>query len=145
MSAKANSLALELKDALTQQGFTVTTSFDTDGQPLIRVGTAGVGNQTALIKIDQVAPLGTTSEGGTAREYTPHIAQIVLETSATANLALMLEASELLLFCTVAKFGMRVELYMSANGNATGVEDIVAGNLKNTWHPSPKYKQLSSQ
>ena len=146
MSAKALSFAAELQNDLSRRFSTVSAvSFDTDGLPLIRVGTAGAGNQTALIKVADIAPLGTNIIGQAAANYGgPLVVQVVLETSATANLALMTEANELALLGAVIHRGARVELYMSANGNATGPEDIVSGNLKGTFDPELKYRTMVS-
>ena len=146
MSAKAQSLAAELLNALQVQGFTCSTSFDSDGLPLVRVGSnPAAGQQTALIKIAEIAVLGTDAVGLTPKVYANHVAQLVLETSSVANLSLVTEANELLILCTLAQRGLKTELYMSANGNSTGPEDITAGNLKQTWYPDPKWKTLLSQ
>lgn len=144
-ASKAHSFAAELKDALTHRGFVMTSSYDTDGSPLLRVGTAGAGNQTALIKIKEIAPLGTNVIGQAAVGYCPLVAQLVLETSTIANVALLVESSKLALVGELGHRGAQVELYMSANTNATGPEDIVSGNLKATFDPEPKYKTMMSQ
>ena len=71
--------------------------------------------------------------------------QVVLETSTIADVALLTEANELKLMASCSQFGLYTELYMSANTNATGPEDISSGNLKAQWYPSPKWKTMSSQ
>jgi len=146
MSAKALSVAAELQNDLSRRFATVSAvTFDTDGGALIRVGTAGAGNQTALVKVVDIAPLGSDAIGLAARNYgNPLVIQVVLETSSIANVALMTEANKVALLGAAFHRGSRVELYMSANGNATGPEDIVSGNLKATFEPEQKYKTMSS-
>jgi hypothetical protein len=145
MSAKAHAVASELKDALAKRFAAVSLSFDTDGAPLIRIGSnAAAGQQTALIKVADVAPLGTDAIGLSARGYTPCVAQLVLETSTISNVALLVEASKLAIMAELGHRGLKTELYMSANTNATGPEDITSGNLKATFDPDPKWKSMSS-
>jgi hypothetical protein len=145
-SAKSLSLASELRDALARRT-TLTVSgigFDTDGGAWLRVGTAGAGNQTAVIKCKEVAPVGSDIVGNAARGYAQHVMQVVLETSTVANVALLTEANKIAIMGEVFRRGTRVELYLSANTNATGLEDIT-GTPAATWEPDLQYRLMDAQ
>ena len=147
MATSANDLALaaELRDALLKRFATVSdVLFDSDGAPYVKVGAGTAGSQSALCKISADQPLGVDGLGLTPRAFTPHRAQVVLETSTIADVALLTEANKLSFMGEVEKFGMKVELYMSANGNAVGPEDIVAGNKKAEWDLHLKWRSMSS-
>jgi hypothetical protein len=161
MSAKALNLAAELKDELAKRLSGVQdVTMDSDGMPLIRWGSnAAAGQQTALIKVADATVassstaigstlpgyLGTNVIGQAATNYgSPVVIQVVLETSTIANVSLVTEANALALLGACLIRGTRVELFMSANGNATGPEDIVYSNLKATFEPSLKWKTMSS-
>jgi hypothetical protein len=144
-SYKSQALAAEIRDALAKRFTTVSAvRFDTDGSPYVLVGAGTAGSQSAIVKISAEQPLGVDGFGLTPQAFTPHVAQVVLETSTIANVALMTEANKLALLGEVEKFGTKIELYMSANTNAVGTEDIVSGNLKATWEMSLKWRSMSN-
>lgn len=146
-SAKANVLAAELKDRLARRFTTVSdVLFDTDGAPYLNVtqGTMAAGQQAAVVKVIAEQPLGVDGLGLTPRAFTPHRMQVVLETSTIANVALMTEVNKLYLFGEVTHFGVRTQLYMSANTNSVDPTDITAGNLKADWDPDLKWRQMSA-
>ncbi len=142
---KSQALAAELRDALAKRFATVSdVKFDTDGSPYVLVGAGTAGSQSALVKISGEQPLGVDGLGLTPRSFSPHVAQVVLETSTIANVALMTEANKLAFLGEVEKFGTKIELYMSANGNAVDPTDISSGNLKATWELHLKWRQMSN-
>lgn len=145
MSAKSQSLAAEIRDALAKRFSTISAlSFDSDGEPYLLIGAGTAGSQSAIVKVKGLAPLGTDALGLSPRSYSPCIVQVVLETSTIANVALMTEINELALLGELAHRGAQIQLYMSANANAVDVSDISAGNLKATFDPDLKYKTMSS-
>lgn len=140
---KAVAIARQLAENLAlRTGLDVTTSVDASGNPTIQVGSGAAASQSAFIRVkqdyDPALELDNVT-GQTARRYTPHVIQVVLETSTIANVALMTEANKAKLFKELCDFGTKVELYMSANTNPAEVADITSGNLKATldslWHP----------
>lgn len=144
-SYKSQALAAELRDALAKRFATVSdVRFDTDGSPYVIVGAGTAGSQSALVKVSAEQPLGVDGLGLTPRAFTPHVMQVVLETSTLANVALMTEANKLALMGEVEKFGTKIELYMSANTNAVDPTDIVSGNLKATWEMALKWRSMSN-
>jgi len=144
-SYKSQALAAELRDALLKRFATVSAIlFDTDGSPYLLVGAGTAGSQSALVKVSAEQPLGVDGLGMTPRAFSPHVMQVVLETSTIANVALMTEANKLALMGEVEKWGTKIELYMSANTNAVGPEDIVSGNLKATWEIALKWRSMSN-
>jgi hypothetical protein len=147
-SAKSLSLANQLHDSLKLRFSLVNdVAFDTDGNPFFRVsqGTVAAGQQAACVKVAPIMPLGVDVIGNAARGYAPDVVQIVLEASATSGQALASAANVLLLQGEAVKSGCRVELYLSANGNSVGPEDITSGNLKATWDADLQYKTMLSQ
>ncbi len=135
-TAKANSLARQLKEdlALRLSALTVTQGYDASANPQVTVGAGTAGTQSAYIRIVPEATIQVDGLGLTQRVYTPHIIQVVLETSTIAAVSLMTEANKFLLVGELLKHGTKVELYMSANTNAVDVADITSGNLIQTWN-----------
>lgn len=134
MASKPVELALSISESLKRR-FTVTNGFDsTSGNPTILVGAGTIGSQSAFVLVKAYPSIGTDSVGNTQRSFGPHVVQIVLETSTIADVALMTEANKMPLMAEIMGRGTRVELYMSANGNAPDVADITTGNLKAVWN-----------
>lgn len=132
MAAKQVELALSLSQSLKRR-FTVVDGFDASGLPTLLVGPGTAGSQSAFLRVLPIPSIGTDSVGLTQRSFGPHSIQVVLETSTIANVALLTEINKLPLMAEVVGRGTRVELYMSANGNAVDVADITPANLKATW------------
>jgi len=144
-SYKSQALAAELRDALAKRFATVSSVlFDTDGSPYVLVGAGTAGSQSAIVKVSAEQPLGVDGLGLTPRAFTPHVMQVVLETSTIANVALMTEANKLALLGEVEKWGTKVELYMSANTNAVDPTDITSGNKKAEWDLHLKWRSMSN-
>jgi len=147
-SAKALSIASELRAALARRTTLAVgqVSFDSDKAPLILVGPGGAGTQSMLIKVKEVAPEGTDIVGMAARGYAQHVIQVVQEQApGNTGAPVLTSANQLDLMGEVLLRGTRVELYMSANGNSVGPEDIVAGNLRKTWEPDLQYRLMNAQ
>lgn len=120
--------------------------FDTDGFPLLRVGDGTAGSQSALVKVKDIPQIGKDSLGLAQETFTPEVIQVVLESSTIANVALMTEANKAqLLNVLIAVGASKCELYLSANTNTVGPEDIVSTNLVATLWGDLKYRQLSGQ
>lgn len=144
-SAKSLALANEMYDALKRHFTTIAQDFDTDGNPLIKIGALTAGSQSAIVKVKPMESVFKDIIGNTQPAYSPCLCQLVLETSTIANVALMTEDNKMKLFEEVGKFGTMLELYMSANTNAVDATDITSGNLKAKWNgPSEKYKLTAS-
>jgi hypothetical protein len=139
---KSSVIARQLAEDLgLRLGLVVTTGVDGSGNPTIAVGAGTAGSQSAFIRVlqDYTPSLQVDGIGQVQRVYTPHVIQLVLETSTIANVALMTEVNKAKLMKEVMKFGTKVELYMSANTNAVDVADITSGNLQasidDLWNP----------
>ena len=147
MSAKALSTAAELRDDLARRWTTVSAvQFDTDGLPYITCtqGTLVAGQQQMLIKVADIAPLGTNAIGQAQPSYgVPIQIQVVMEASATAGVALLTEANKILGLGPVNHRGERVQIWLSANGAAPTTTTLQTGtNLKATFDPDQKYKTM---
>jgi hypothetical protein len=128
------------EDLKLRTGLTITTGLDSSANPTILVGAGTAGSQSAFIRIKQQDVIFQDPVTyNTARSYTPHVTQVVVETSTIANVPLLTGANFSKILMDVLKFGTKVELYMSANTNAPEVSDITSGNLKTTldalYHP----------
>lgn len=120
--------------------------FDTDGLPLIRVGDGTAASQSALIKVKDLPVITKDSLGLAQETFTPEVIQVVLETSTIANVALMTEANKAKLLSVLLAVGTsKVEMYLSANANTVGPEDILTGNLAAELWGDLKYRQLNGQ
>jgi hypothetical protein len=150
MTAKAHSIAKDIASnlKLRQSGLAVTESIDSDQLPLVRIGTGVAGTAGALIKVvPQDWPLAKDILGLTALQFGPHKIQVVVEAnpSGGAGADINTWAQKLPILGEVLLRGCRVEIYESANTNAPGPEDIVAGNLKATFDPHPQFGMIANQ
>lgn len=146
-SAKSLSLLKELKDRMARRtSLTVgEVAFDTDGGGYFLIGTGAAGSQSMLIKSKQVDPVGYDIIGNAARGYTPTVLQVVLETSSVASVPLLTAANMLPLMGEVLRQGSRVELYLSPNTDTVGVDEIISGQLVQTWEPDLQYRLMNAQ
>lgn len=144
-TAKAIVLVRSLKDQLKFRvpSLALAEGTASDGNPTVAVGAGTAGSQSAFIKIKELPLIGTDALGLASRGFSPHVAQIVLETSTIANVALMTEANEFAILVELMKLGCKVELYMSANGNAVDNADITSGNLKASIDADMQFKSLA--
>lgn len=136
---KAVQIARQLAEDLgLRTGLAVVKGVDSSGNPTIALGTGVAGSQSAFLRCLQQSSLGTDGVGLTQRVYTPHIIQIVLETSTLANVPLLTGVNEAKVWYDTTKFGTRVELYLSANGTGPSVAGITGSPavvIDDLWHP----------
>ena len=139
MSYKAQAAAREIADALSKRlsaaaigtAVTVVQSADTDGNPLITVGTLGSTNACALIKIMDVAqPLAKDVFGNAAQTFTPIKMMLASEAAPLGGLE---PKHTLALLGEPAKRGIFLEWYQSASGAAPAVGTFIAANLVATF------------
>jgi len=146
---KAQALANDLAEVFGRFFTTVTVTPDTttgfEGCPLVKIGSQAAGSQSACIRINGIALLGTDSLGATSQSFGPCVAQLVLETSSVANVPLLTGANFVSVMGVLAHSNIRTELYLCANGNTVGPEDITTGNLKTTFDANQKWKAQVSQ
>lgn len=134
-SKKALALARVLQDNLTiRLGFlatplTVVASTDTNGNPVLSVGTISAGQQGAVIRVLPVAQIGNNALGSAQESYTPHTIQVCTESTATAGTDLLLALNALPIHGEVLRTGTRVELYQTANGTPPSTSAMIAANL----------------
>lgn len=145
--SKAIELAHQIADVLkVRQSLTVTESFDTDGNPLISVGTLTAGSAGATIKIQPVAwPLANDILGNAANIYSP--SKIMLGTEArTGNGGWMTHAQLLPLLGEALLHGALLEWYETSSGTAPTVANTVfaSGNLIASFYPDI-YNPLTNQ
>jgi hypothetical protein len=140
-SHKASVIARQMGEALKlRTGLALFQSVDASGNPTLLLGSGAAGSQSAFIRIKLEESIQTDPVTySAARVYTPHITQVVLETSSVAGLPLLNAGNYAKLLLDVTQPGTKVEIYLSANGNAVGVEDIVSANkvatLDDLFHP----------
>lgn len=146
-SAKSLSLLKELRDRMARRTSLAIgdIAFDTDGGGYFLIGAGTAGSQSMLIKSKQIDPVGFDIVGQSARGYSQTVLQVVLETSTVANVPLLTGANMLPLMGEVLRQGSRVELYMSPNTDNVGVDEIIAGQLVQTWEPDLQYRTMNVQ
>lgn len=150
---KALAMADELISDLNQRqsALTVSLSYDTDSNPLVKVGTGTAGQPGALIKVMPISwPLAKDILGLTAEIFTPHVIRLNVEANfagTTDNVAdINTWAQQLLLVAAVVSKGARVEVYLSANGTAPNATDINTATLMvASYESNAQYPMVSSQ
>jgi len=151
MTAKARAIAAEIASSLKfRTTLAIAESFDSDGYPLVQVGTGDAGDPGGLIKVmPQDWSLAKDILGNTATIYTPHVAKIVFEANAEEGGAdeddVNTWAVLLPIIGEVVMRGTRVELYLSDNASAPDAAEIVADNLKATFDPMPTQGMIQNQ
>lgn len=138
----AEALALRLS-ALAQ-----STSFDTDGNPLISVGSGTAGQKNLIVKVMPTPwPNAKDSLGNSAIQYTPHTVRLATEASAAAGVGTIFSTQDVLHFIgEILGKGCRVEWYQSANGvapTATTINDST--KLQASFELSLQYPLIQSQ
>lgn len=120
---KAIALARSLQQNLAQRfdGVDVSSSFGTDGDPLITV--AGI----ALVRVKPEGSIGKDVLGLPQTVFTPHIIQVLIDSDGTVP---AYGVSALKLFGEACQTGAKVQFYSSAT-LAEG--QIVSGNLQSTF------------
>lgn len=138
-SQKAVAIARQLaEDLALRTGLAAVAGVDGSGNPTIALGTQAAGNQAAFIRIkqDYDPALEVDGIGNAQRRYTPHVIQVVLETSTIANVSLMTEKNKAMLWKEVQKFGTKCDLYLSANTvgvSAAAITGAPAVSLDDLW------------
>jgi hypothetical protein len=144
--AMAEELVSELKQR--QSALAVAMSFDTDGNPLVKLGSGTAGQKNALIKIMPIDwPLAKDILGLASPVYTPHKVMVAFEANPAGGAGADVNDWPTLLVAlgsALAK-GARVEVYESANGDSPDADDLIAANLKASFDPSVQYPMVSSQ
>lgn len=147
--AMADEMVSELKQR--QSALAVSLSYDSDQNPLIRVGPGTNGAKGGLIKIAPIDwPLAKDVLGLSAEMYTPHVVKLNVEANfagTTDNVAdINTWVEQLLLVSACVTRGARTEVYLSTNGtapNATDINDVTKRVA--VYEPSAQYPMISSQ
>jgi hypothetical protein len=110
-----------------------TQVIDTNGNQGITVGAGTAGTQSAYICVRGEASTAIDSLGLASRVYQPHVLQLVVETSTIANVSLLTMANLSLLMAICAKFGTKLEIYMTANLTAPAFAGITGAPAQTIW------------
>ena len=136
----AAELAQELAMRLPLISGGISTTFDTDGCPVLQVGTSGAGNDGGIIKVCPVTSLGSDILGTDQRVYSPHEIQIGLEKDVTGtSLGLVLLATAVAMLGASMARGTTVKVFAEDNGTAPVVGTLVAAKLKATFSPNLQF------
>lgn len=145
--ALAEDIASELK--LRQTALPVSVSADTDGNPLVFLGTGVAGTKNTIFKVLNVVwPLAKDILGLESQVFTPHVIRVGFEaptTTAAADTDPNTLQDKLLSLAVALSRGTRVEVYESAAGDSPDADDLIAGNLKASYEPSFQYGITNSQ
>lgn len=139
---KAVALSRHLADDLKKRfaPLEVAESFDTNGNPVVTVsdGTLATTERGAVLRIlGDTNPVAKDILGNDAIHYTPHTLQICSEADdglGNGNTGSYLTIQDILhLVGECGKRGMKLEWYVSANGDVPAVAEMIAGNLVATF------------
>lgn len=144
--AIARELQAELKQRLSAPFGTplivADVSFDSDQNPLIKIGTGAVGVAGGLVKIKPLDwPLAQQITGLPQQVYDKHTIQFVNEASVSANTLAILNR----ILATIQSRGCKVQLFQSTNGTAPDASQFIDANLKDTYEASVQYPMLQGQ
>lgn len=148
---KALAMADELVSELLQRqsALAVSLSYDTDSNPLVRVGAGSIGAKGALIKVMPISwPLAKDVLGLTAEVFTPHVVRLNVEANPAGGAGADINTwtEQLLLVAACVAKGCRTEVYVSTNGTAPNATDINdSAKLVASFEPSAQYPMISSQ
>lgn len=131
-------LAAEIKIRLS--ALAQTKAFSSDGSPNLLIGTGSTDSDSAFVKISAVATIAKDVLGLAQNVYTPHVCQVVFETSSTGAT----DATRYTLWATLALKGIRVELYEVAHGTGPSEAAILSTNLKTAFEPHAQYPGMAS-
>lgn len=152
MSFKARELSANLAGELRirMAGLTVAESYDSNGDPVISIGTLVAGSRSAIIRTKAIDwPLAKDVLGLASTIYTPHVMQLLTEANAGAGGAdtndVLTSQDELTLLGAICKRGTLVEWYKTANTVAITVAGITAGNLTASYDAELYWNMLASQ
>lgn len=139
ISHKAISAARQMKEDITlRTGLAVVDSFDGNGNPVLTVGTATSTNQGCTIRIKMIETPFVDGLGQTQRVFTPHIVQLLTETSLVAGVSYLTTSNLLKIIHEVLKHAMKLDVYMVAQGSAPTIANIPAApafSIDHLWHP----------
>lgn len=136
-----NELKLRLQKISTPL-VTADVTFDTDQNPLIKVGTGLVGAAGGLIKVEPIVwPLAQNIIGLTEPVYTPHEILYVREAGVAANT----DEVVMNIVASLGWRGTRLKIYQSPNGTAPDASQFIDANLKVAIEASLYYGMTNSQ
>jgi hypothetical protein len=139
ISHKAISAARQMKeDIYLRTGLAVVDSFDANGNPVLTIGTATSTNQGCTVRIKMVDTVQVDGLGNAQRVYTPHVVQLITETSLVAGVSYLTTSNLSRILFELTKHGIKVDIYMPAQGQAPTVANITATpavSIDSLWHP----------
>lgn len=150
-SKKALEMAAELLNelALRLPALAPVQTFDTDGSPLIQVGTGVAGSKGGMLKImPQPWTLATDILGLTSAIYTPSVIRVGFEANPAGGAGADINDWPTLsaIVGAVALRGTRVEVYQSTAGVAPTAATLAdATKLVATFEPSLQYPMINNQ
>ena len=116
-------LAVELAQRLTVAGglaaaLTVVKAYDTDGAPMLSIGTLAAGSASAQIKIGSVATVNKDSLGLGQVVYSPHLFEVVTENASAINAYPLALQAQLVILASLTKLGGRTVWYSVPSAQA---------------------------
>lgn len=148
--AMADELVSEIKQRKLVLGLDASVTFDTDQNPLVKIGTGAAGAKGALVKIMPIdVPHAKDILGLQSAVYTPHVIKVAFEAITVngggADVDPNTWVEKLTILGMLVKRGTRVELYESAAADSPDADDMVEAKLKATFEPSTQYPMISNQ
>ena len=149
--ALANELFNELTTRLPVLAPFCSQSFDTNGNPTIKVAstaTPATTQENVFIRVQPQAVANLTSIGGTPDTFTPSVIQFATEAPAAGanHMSDYIPPTDFIqLIGSILKRGTRVEWYQSANTVVPVVGTLISTNLTTAYEANVYWGLLSSQ
>lgn len=151
---KANRIAKHLREALLLRlgsAWECDESLDASNNPVLTLRKTADGAWTtaeeyAVIRVKPIDPITTTDTFGLAVEtHTPHIVQLITETSAAAGIGFMSAATVAKILAEIFKVGSKTEVYLSATTVKPTTTLMAAAQLVAEIWPEPRHQLLAAQ
>lgn len=128
--AKSQSLSRQLKDNLAKRlpTYTISESLDSQGARLLisADSSPAAGEQVVAIRIKGQDTQFSNVIGQAQTVYTPMVAQVIEEASASAGVALLTHANQCMIDWELARLGIKQERYLNANTTAVALSQYAA-------------------
>lgn len=139
-------IAAELR--LRLSAIAQTKAFASDQAPTLLLGTGLTTTDSVFIKIAPVTSLQVDVLGLAQTVFTPHVIQMVIEANYEGATDTVLDvgtwATRLAVIGVLVSKGVKVELYVMANGSTLSASGITSGNLKATFENHVQYPGMTS-
>lgn len=153
-SFKAQAMMRAIKEGIGRRltSYTLTSSVDSDGNPILLVSadsTPATTEQVAMLRVRPVSLIFTNGIGGTQEDFAPHFVEMCSEaTAAAATVSLLTEANQSIIKGEVLKQSGIYIGYLTATGTVPALANVatqmVAANQVATFELDPSFRLMGA-